>query len=86
MHFLPRASYTVVRGGVFMPWQRKIRRLYNMPVGVSFINGRGTSGILCGAQSGELYILEYICQDQFALKRYDFNEIDDINPFPPCNR
>jgi len=67
-----------------MPWQQKLQFLINQPVGVSLINGQGVSGILCNIDNGEIYLLEYLYQAQFATKHYSFSQIQDINPFPPC--
>ncbi|MEK5392919.1 hypothetical protein NSQ59_21500 [Margalitia sp. FSL K6-0131] len=67
-----------------MPWQQKIQHLLGKPVGISFTNGQGTSGILCSAQGGQLYVIEYLYQSQFALKHYDYRMIQDINTFPSC--
>lgn len=65
-------------------WFYKIGSLLNQPIGISFTNGQGTSGILCGVTNGQLHVIEYLYQAQFALKKYDFNRIQDINGFPPC--
>ncbi|WHH60776.1 hypothetical protein [Petroclostridium sp. X23] len=67
-----------------MPWQQKLQFLIYQPVGVSLTNGQGVSGILCGVANGEIYLLEYLYQSQFATKHYSFRQIQDINPFPPC--
>lgn len=67
-----------------MPWYFKIRFLIGQPVGVSFTNGQGTSGVLCGTSDGKLLVIEYLYQTQFALKQYDFFMIQDINRFPAC--
>lgn len=67
-----------------MPWQHKIGTLFDQPVGISFINGTGTSGVLCGAHSGSVYVMEYLYQSQFAIKHYNYSMIQDINPFPSC--
>ncbi|WP_377890132.1 hypothetical protein [Alkalihalobacillus sp. R86527] len=68
-----------------MQWQQKIQYLIGNPIGVSFTNGQGTSGVLCGTSQGKLLVMEYLYQTQFALKQYDFNTIQDINVFPPCH-
>lgn len=68
-----------------MPWRNDLPYLINQPVGVSLTNGQGTSGILCDASNGIVYLLEYLYQTQFALKQYQFNQIQNITPFPPCN-
>jgi hypothetical protein len=68
-----------------MPWQYKIQYLIGQPIGVSFTNGQGGSGILCGVSGGKLLVLEYMYQSQFALKQYEFQTIQDINGFPPCH-
>ncbi|KAA0965686.1 hypothetical protein FQ087_05195 [Sporosarcina sp. ANT_H38] len=67
-----------------MPWQQKIGHLIGQPIGISLSNGQGTSGILCGTSNGKLLVIEYLYQSQFALKKYDFYMIQDINGFPPC--
>lgn len=67
-----------------MNWQYKIQYLMRQPVGVSFIDGTGTSGILCDAYGGQLYIMEYLYHTQFAIKHFDYNTIQDIHPFPSC--
>lgn len=67
-----------------MPWHQKIQYLIGQPVGVSFTNGQGTSGVLCGTSQGKVLVLEYMYHTQFALKQYDFASIQDINGFPPC--
>ncbi|MGB3262033.1 hypothetical protein [Paenisporosarcina sp.] len=69
-----------------MNWQHKIMHLIGQPIGVSFTNGQGTSGILCNADGEELYIMEYLYQAQFAIKHYEYHTIRDINPFPPCQQ
>ncbi len=67
-----------------MPWQMKLQYLINQPVGVSLVNGQGVSGILCSVTNGEIYLIEYLYQTQFATKHYPFSQIQDINPFPRC--
>ncbi|WP_368505341.1 hypothetical protein AB3N04_06770 [Alkalihalophilus sp. As8PL] len=67
-----------------MQWQQKIPYLLNQPIGVSFANGTGTSGVLCDASERTLYVLEYLYHSQFALKQYDYATIQDIHGFPPC--
>ncbi len=69
-----------------MPWRNKITYLIGQPVGISLSDGRGTSGILCGVSGGKLLVMEYLYQAQFALKKYDFYMIQDINGFPPCQK
>lgn len=67
-----------------MQWHHKIGQLIGEPIGISFTNGQGTSGILCSTSNHQLYVIEYLYQAQFALKKYDFFSIQDINGFPPC--
>ncbi len=67
-----------------MPWQDNLNHLIGKPVGVSFRDGMGTSGILCGVKNNTLYIVEYLYQKQFATKQYSFNMVRDVHPFPPC--
>jgi hypothetical protein len=83
-HWQSRVNTLYHEGGMQMPWQYKIQMLMGKPVGVSFINGQGTSGILCDARDGKLFVMEYLYQAQFALKQYDFQQISDINGFPGC--
>jgi len=78
------STYNVPKGGVTMRWQQKIKYLLGEPIGISFKNGTGTSGILCSADGKKLYVMEYLYQSQFALKQYDYSMINDINGFPPC--
>ena len=59
----------------------KIQYLIGRPIGISFINGQGTSGVLCSAHDGQLYVYEYLYQAQFAMKHYDFRHIQDIHAF-----
>lgn len=67
-----------------MLWQYKIKFLMGHPIGISFTNGQGTSGVLCGTSDGKLLVMEYLYQTQFALKQYEYYTIQDINGFPPC--
>jgi hypothetical protein len=67
-----------------MQWLTKLPYLINQPVGISLINGQGVSGILCDANNGEIYLLQYMYQSQFATMHYPYNQIQDINPFPSC--
>ncbi|OCA85336.1 hypothetical protein [Pseudobacillus wudalianchiensis] len=67
-----------------MPWQDKVSQLMGQPVGISFSNGQGTSGILCRVSGGKVFVIEYLYKTQFALKQYDSRVIQDINGFPPC--
>ncbi|WP_433957658.1 hypothetical protein [Cytobacillus horneckiae] len=68
-----------------MQWHHNIVRLMGKPIGISFTNGQGTSGILCGISGGKLQVIEYLYQSQFALKQYDIYSIQDIHPFPNCH-
>ncbi len=63
-----------------------ILRLTGSPVGVSLINGQGTSGIFCGVQNNDIMLIEYLYQDNFALKHYPVTSVRNIMPFPPCSR
>ncbi len=67
-----------------MPWQLRLPYLINKPVGVSLANGQGVSGILCSVSNGQIYLMQYLYQAQFATMHYTFGEIQDINPFPAC--
>jgi small nuclear ribonucleoprotein (snRNP)-like protein len=67
-----------------MPWQTDLPYLMNQPVGISLVNGQGVSGVLCGVDQNNVYLLEYLYQTQFATKHYSFQEIQNISPFPRC--
>ncbi|MFK2827176.1 hypothetical protein QYG89_16255 [Bacillus sp. B190/17] len=67
-----------------MSWQQKIPYFINQPIGVSFADGTGTAGVLCGVSDGKLLVMEYLYQTQFALMQYDLYTIQDIHGFPPC--
>ncbi|MEH7307548.1 hypothetical protein [Neobacillus drentensis] len=56
------------------------------PIGISFTNGQGASGVLCGTSGGKLLVMEYLYPALFALKQYNFNTIQDINGFPHCQQ
>lgn len=67
-----------------MPWQQKIPYLMNQAIGVSFTDGTGASGVLCGTSGGKLLVMEYLYQAQFALKQYDVFTVQDIHGYPGC--
>lgn len=69
-----------------MAWQQQIGEWMGKPVGVSFRNGQGTSGVLCGANRNVLYVMEYLYQSQFAMKQYPYNTVQDVLAFPPCRQ
>lgn len=68
-----------------MPFDFNLIYMINQPVGVSLIDGRGASGILCNVTEREIYLLEYLYHTQFALKHYPLNIVQAVYPFPPCN-
>ncbi len=63
-----------------------LMRLVGRPVGVSFFNGQGTSGVFCGVRDNKLLLIEYAYQDNFPLKQYPLNELRNVMPFPSCQR
>ena len=63
---------------------KRVPYLIGRPIGISFMNGQGTSGFLCGVQNNQLFVYEYLYQAQFAMKHYDFRQIQDIHAFPNC--
>ncbi|EFM10342.1 conserved hypothetical protein [Paenibacillus curdlanolyticus YK9] len=64
--------------------QQKASMLIGRPVGLSMRNGTGVTGVLCAVQNGELFLLQYLYQSQFATFHYPFSQVADIMPFPPC--
>ena len=69
-----------------MPWQQRIYRMIGEPVGISFRDGTGSSGVLCSVQDNILYVIVYLYQSQFALKQYPFDKVQDVNTYPSCNQ
>ncbi len=67
-------------------WKKYINLMIGRPIGISLVNGQGVSGVLCDVQDKVLYVLVYMYQDQFAMKKYDYNSIDDVHPFPACRK
>lgn len=68
-----------------LDWGYIVNSLTGKPIGISFKNGQGTSGVLCGMSKSKLLIVEYLYHEQFALKQYDISLIENIHPFPPCH-
>ena len=68
-----------------MPNYHKAQHLVGHPVGISFTNGQGASGVLCGYDHHKIYVMEYLYHTQFATKQYPFSQIQDILPFPSCH-
>lgn len=62
----------------------KIKYLFGKPIGVSFKNGLAVSGVLCDANEEEICLMEYMYQEKFIQKQYDFKSIQGIYIFPSC--
>lgn len=62
----------------------KIKYLIGKPIGVSFKNGLGVSGVLCDANEEEICLMEYMYQEKFIQKQYEFKSIQGIYIFPSC--
>ncbi|WP_127530931.1 hypothetical protein [Paenibacillus kobensis] len=67
-----------------MSIQQKASMLTGRPVGLSMRDGSGVSGILCGIQGGDVYMIQYLYQSQFATFHFALNQVADILPFPAC--
>nr|WP_248930802.1 hypothetical protein [Paenibacillus hamazuiensis] len=67
-----------------MSVEQKALALIGHPAGISLKNGQGVSGVLCGVQSGQLFVMQYLYASQFATFHYPLNDIRDIHPFPSC--
>lgn len=65
-------------------WRFFLFRLIGRPVGISFRDGSGTSGVLCQIRDNTLYVIEYMYQTQFATKQYPISTINNVRPFPSC--
>lgn len=63
---------------------QKARSLIGRPAGISLRNGTGVAGVICQVHGGEVYVMQYLYQKQFATFHYPFNQIQDINPYPNC--
>ena len=63
----------------------KIKLLIGQPIGVAFKNGLSVSGVLCDADEDEICLLEYLYQQKFVQKYYDYNLIQGIYIFPNCD-
>ncbi|MFC5449615.1 hypothetical protein [Paenibacillus aestuarii] len=68
-----------------MPLEQKAYMWIGKPVGVSLRDGTGVSGVLCGVQGGQIYLIEYLYHTQFATKHYPLYLVQDIHPFPGCH-
>jgi hypothetical protein len=68
-----------------LPWKQSLPHMMHHPVGVSLWNGQGVSGVLCGTDGQNIYLMEYLYQTQFATKHYPIDQIQDITPFPNCH-
>lgn len=62
--------------------QNKAQALIGRPAGIALRDGTGVSGVICSVHGGEVYVLQYLYQTQFATFHYPFNQIRDIHPFP----
>ncbi|WP_438448149.1 hypothetical protein [Gorillibacterium sp. sgz5001074] len=71
-------------GGIPATVEQKAKRLTGQPVGISLKNGKGVSGVICSVDATQVYVLQYLYAFQFATFHYEFQEIQDILPFPPC--
>jgi len=69
-----------------MPWQQSLPFLLQHPVGVSLVNGQGVSGVLCGFDNQQIYLMEYLYQSQFATKHCSYDTIRNSRPslLVPC--
>lgn len=67
-----------------MPWMMKAVGLVGQPVGISLANGQGVTGVLCGIAGGNVVVMQYLYQSQFATMQYPIDQVQDINRFPGC--
>lgn len=63
----------------------KIKYLIGKPIGVYLKNGLSVSGVLCDANEHEISIMEYLYQEKFVQRHYDFHMIQGIYMFPSCS-
>ena len=84
-HYRSLPIYLAYRvGGGYI--QQKANSLIGRPVGISLKNGTGVAGVICSVQGGEVYVMQYLYQKQFATFHYPFNQIQDLNPYPSCQQ
>lgn len=62
----------------------KIKYLIGQPIGVSLKNGLSVSGVLCDANEHKISLMEYLYQEKFIQRQYDFQMIQGIYMFPSC--
>ncbi|MEK8130390.1 hypothetical protein WMW72_21005 [Paenibacillus filicis] len=79
-----RPVYRAYVGYEQMSLEEKARGLVGQPVGLAMANGQGVSGIICGVQGGEVYVLQYLYARQFATFHYPLRDIRDLYPYPSC--
>ncbi|SDX75781.1 hypothetical protein SAMN05518855_1020104 [Paenibacillus sp. CF384] len=80
----PGQMQTPGQAQINMSLQQKAMYLTGRPVGISLRNGQGVSGVICGIQGGEVYVMQYLYATQFATFHYPLNQIQDILPYPAC--
>lgn len=72
------------QGVIEMPWRQRIWNLIGLPVGVSLINGRHISGVLCRVRDRQIFIIQFNNQGQYGLRSFNFNQILNVTEFPSC--
>lgn len=67
------------------PWYQRAINLIGQPVGISLVDGTGVSGVLCKIERGQIYIMQYLYQTQYATMHYRFDQIQNVTPYPGCS-
>lgn len=64
--------------------QQKAMALVGRPAGLSMRSGQGVTGVICGVQGGEVFVMQYLYAHQFATFHYPIQDVSYIWPFPNC--
>ncbi|UOF88853.1 hypothetical protein LSG31_12975 [Fodinisporobacter ferrooxydans] len=67
-----------------MTIRQKALRLIGKPVGITFKNGTGTSGVLCRVGTQRIFVIVFQIGNFFPLKHFRINRIHEIRKFPNC--
>ncbi len=66
-----------------MQWM--LPMLINEHVGIALVNGESTTGKLCRFDSRGIYLMEYLYQTEYRVRRYLYGQIQNMTPYPSCH-
>lgn len=67
-----------------MPTREQALQWIGKPVGVTFKDGTGVSGVLCIISGNTFTIREFQINNFFPLKTYQISRVKSAFRFPPC--